>query len=139
MIFGRPTMTSHDWSVELPELIDDEYLIDNNPNFSDCSDGRQPASVRPKIGCFRYTLKLCSIKDDILLVFYITPKIQILPTEFQDQTSCFDFTTMIEFDRRLNEFETTLPSWLRSFDCQESLGTSAIESCVLQVNVLRAR
>lgn len=136
MTFGRPTMTSHNWTVKLPELIDDEYLVDT----SDVESGQQPASIRPRIGCFVYTLKLFGIMDDILSFFYATPESMTPKNKIKDyRSSNLDFSSMVELDRRLNEFETTLPSWLRPLEYKAALGSSLNECYALQVNVLYAR
>ena len=70
------------------------------------------SGARYWVGYFIYTLKLCCIKDDILSTFYGTPKIQTPLNGLQDRPSNLDFTAMVELDRRVNEFEATLPSWL---------------------------
>jgi hypothetical protein len=120
-------MASYNWSVELPKLIDNEYLNDSNVTASKSSDGYQLISIPPMMGCFIYTLNLCRIKEDILSIFYGIPNTSV------------DYSAMVELDQRLNEFEATLPSWLMTFAQQELSGTSKMEFCALQVNVLRAR
>src|SRR5258706_16416748 len=109
MTFGRPTMTSNNRTVKYPELIDDEYLVDTDLQSSDIEDGQQPDSIRPRIGCFVYTLKLFEILDDILSTFYNSPENRTLQSKSKDhRTSNLDFTSLVELDRRLNEFEATL-------------------------------
>lgn len=138
MTFGRPTMTSHKWTVQLPALIDDEYLTEVNHHSS--SSGLQPATVTPRIGCFVYTLKLFSIMDDILSAFYSVPDdMESTNKSSERQLPDLDFTSMVELDRRLNEFEAALPSWLTPSGCETTPDTTQRDCNALQVNVLRAR
>ncbi|KAF3074579.1 hypothetical protein CFAM422_003190 [Trichoderma lentiforme] len=138
MTFGRPTMTSHKWTVQVPELIDDEYLTEVNHHSS--SSGLQPATVTPRIGCFVYTLKLFSIMDDILSAFYNVPDgMESTNKSSERQLPDLDFTSMVELDRRLNEFEAALPSWLTPSGCETTPDATQRDCNALQVNVLRAR
>jgi hypothetical protein len=131
-------MTSHKWTVKLPELIDDEYLTDINDHGS--GSGHQPALVRPRIGCFVYTLKLFSIMDDILSALYNVPYGMGSMNKYSGrQLPDLDFTSMVELDRRLNEFEATLPSWLTPSGCEPMPHATQLECNALQINVLRAR
>lgn len=138
MTFGRPTMTSPRWTVQFPELIDDEYLTDVNHHGS--GSGRQPATVTPRIGCFIYTLKLFSIMDDILSALYNIPGgMGSTNKSSKRQLPDLDFTSMMELDRHLSEFEATLLSWLTSSGCETTPYATQLECKALQINVLRAR
>lgn len=64
MASGRSPMLQGPWNVQLPSIIDDEYLLEEGTGF-------QPADIPSRMNLFVYSLQLFDIMEEILSTFYI--------------------------------------------------------------------
>lgn len=97
-------MISYQSRVPLPQMIDDEYLLEDG-------EGSQPSHVNPQLGSFVYSSKLFDILNDILVSFYVKTNTVFLRSETRSW-SCEELDAVLRLNMALNEFQDSLPSYL---------------------------
>lgn len=127
MTFGRPLMILHPSHVKYPQLIDDEYLLDEG-------EGSQPASHESRLGFFVETIKLFDILDDILSTVYLKDS----EVDSQPGQQNISFAIM-RLNSDLDTFFADLPPHLRPAHGQDWPGISRDSCFSLQANVLYTR
>ncbi|KAM5369018.1 hypothetical protein ACJZ2D_009221 [Fusarium nematophilum] len=129
--FGRPTMISTPTEVPLPQMIDDDYLLE-------VGEGAQPSRLNSQIGAFVYSNKLFDILNDILGTFYTGKS-----TLFQRKHTCDwgfqDLETVLRFNRALNEFWHSLPRYLANHGEAETSNNSQEARVALGAKILYSR
>ena len=129
--FGRPPMILESSDVPLPEMIDDEYLLEN-------SQGVQPTNVSPQMGCFVYSSHLFDILHEILVEIYVKKK-----ANPQEQNAlCWSgegLQTIMTYHRALSKFQETLPAYLIKDDNNMSPSSIAESGIALGSKILHSR
>lgn len=105
--------------VPMPQMIDDEYLLEDG-------EGSQPPHISPQLGTFVYSNKLFDILNDILAAFYVKRKHE-LPQSDARSWSCDELNTVLRFNKELNEFRASIPGWLAVPQQSESIRDPKIE------------
>lgn len=102
--FGRPTMILARSQIPPPQLLDDEFLLEDG-------EGHQPAHMSPQLGSFVYSNKLFDILDSILVTFYVNKKHQS-PFADKPSMSCNELSDVVRFNMELDKFSDSIPDWL---------------------------
>ncbi|PON26671.1 hypothetical protein TGAM01_v204681 [Trichoderma gamsii] len=129
MTFGRPAMVNRSYGTPMPSLIDDEYLRTDG-------DGVQPNGANSRMGLFVYSCKLFEVLDDILSTFYSVDASAdpVSESRLQDMVS-----EVLSFNRRLDNFITSLPDYLRTAQSFQVVMTERNSWTNLQQQVLYCR
>lgn len=133
MTHGRPAMVSSSWAVELPAMIDDEYLLE-------VGEGSQPPDAPSQMSLFMYSTRLFGILDEILSKFYHHPT-----RLFLDDTGGVDsqfpetLTEVLRLEADLNRCNNEIPDFLNVSTLPESQSRPWHNQVVMQSSILRGR
>ncbi|CAH0025678.1 unnamed protein product [Clonostachys rhizophaga] len=134
MTFGRPTMVQRPNSLALPAMVDDEYLSDTGP------PGKQPSGMPSRFGLFVSSCTLLELLEEVLASLSrhepVTKNMQSKGEAKIQQGEIL--TCILSLNRRLNEFASTIPAYLKLSD-KEITPTSSVNHVALQQHVLHCR
>ncbi|KAJ3541642.1 hypothetical protein NM208_g4515 [Fusarium decemcellulare] len=103
----RPAMLSQDSQVPLPQMIDDEYLLEDG-------EGTQPEDSPCRMGLFIYTVRLLDILSEVLGCFYAEAgHAQKVSADKNQQASMPDLHEMLRLNSKLDQFLEAIPTSLR--------------------------
>lgn len=133
MTHGRPTMVPASWKVELPSMIDDEYLME-------AGEGVQPIGLPSQMSLFVYTIRLFDILEEVLAIFY-SAQCNLF---FEDETRLGSqaseaFSEVLRLEAKLNQFNSEIPRFLRAENLFESQDRPWYIHVVMQSSILRNR
>lgn len=106
MTFGRPFMIGESYNTKIPTMIDDEFL-------QEVGIGTQPPNVPSQMGLFVSSCKLFEILTDILSTFYVGKDDSSWK---QDKCTQEMIAGALSFNRRLDEFASSIPDYLKTPD-----------------------
>lgn len=104
MTFGRPFMVGDSYTTRFPSMIDEEYLQETGV-------GRQPPQAPSRMGLFVGSCNLFEILRDILTAFYLGNG---LSKRDNDGTIQEIIEDVLNFNRRLDAFSSSLPDYLKA-------------------------
>jgi hypothetical protein len=94
-VFGRRVTSFAEFSVPLPEEIDDEYLSENEVGF-------QPLDSPSVLRAFNVTINIFDIIEDARWI--------VLPKE---HVTLSELTTVLQLNERIDHIQETLPAHLK--------------------------
>lgn len=95
------------WNVQIPSIIDDEYLLEEGAGF-------QPADIPSRMNLFVYSLQLFDIMEEILSTFYISSSGSHASKEqYSDIRNRKNLGEVLEINARLDQFRDSIPEALK--------------------------
>jgi len=114
--------------VELPSLIDDEYLLH-------AGEGSQIDGQPSRLVCFVYSIELTDILEEILLTFYHRQDSKL----FLDSQPSEALACVLAIDNKLHRFRKTVPEVFRTENYDTHSSASWHANVLLQASVLHSR
>lgn len=121
-------------SLALPAMVDDEYLSDAGLS------GKQPSGMPSRLGLFVSSCTLLELLEEVLASLSrhepVTKNVQSKSEAKPQQGEIL--TSILSLNRRLNEFASTIPGYLKLSD-KEITTSSSMNHVALQQHVLHCR